>query len=123
MEAALGAETGSLLTKITIYAVIGFFMLTFALYLGNIASKQGVEAESSDSLLSEIVDEPASDESATPGISAESALQQVIQATEGDAATAEEVLTEASNEAATAGEVGTEAADEAAKAVEETTNP
>ena len=123
MEAALGAETGSLLTKITIYAVIGFFVLTFALYLGNLASKKSVEAESNESLLSEIVDETAAEDSGTSGLTTDSTLQQVIQATETETAPAEEVVTELPEEAAASGQAGTEAAEEAAKAAEKTTNP
>ena len=122
MEAAFGAETGSLLTKITIYSVIGFFVLTFALYLGNIASKQGAEADAGESLLSEVIDESASTEAG--GVTSDSALQQAIQI-------AEEA---AQNEAATSDETGSinledsageavDAAAEAVDAVEETVNP
>tara|TARA_B100001123_G_scaffold451015_1_gene626021 strand:+ start:16210 stop:16668 length:459 start_codon:yes stop_codon:yes gene_type:complete len=77
MEAAFGAETGSMLTKITIYAVIGFFILTFALYLGNIASNKDAEADSGESLLGEVVDAPAPDQSSR-GVTPESALQRAI---------------------------------------------
>ena len=59
MEAALGAETGSLLTKITRTAVISFFGLTFILYLINIASNKRIAAEASKNLLSEIAAESA----------------------------------------------------------------
>ena len=78
MEAALGAETGSLLTKITIYAVIGFFVLTFALYLGNLASKKGDELEGEDGLLSEMVEETPAPGTSTD-VSSETALQQLLQ--------------------------------------------
>jgi preprotein translocase subunit SecG len=88
MEAALGAETSSLLTRITIYAVIGFFLLTFSLYLGNIYSKKGATEEENESLLSEIVDETAADASNAP--EANSALQQVLQLNEGQEEVAEQ---------------------------------
>ena len=52
MEAALGAETGSLLTKITRTAAIAFFVLTFILYLGNIAVNKAKEEENNETLLS-----------------------------------------------------------------------
>jgi len=35
MESALGAESGNVLTKMTTYCTIGFFVLCFVLYLGN----------------------------------------------------------------------------------------
>lgn len=108
MEAAFGAESGSMLTKITIYAVIGFFLLTFALYLGNIASNKAAEAESGESLLGEVVDSPTPDSSA-PGVASDSAIQQAIDAV-GDVAEAEPT------------ESGS-AADQVQEAVEETTNP
>lgn len=81
MEAALGAESGSLLTKITIYAVIGFFVLTFALYLGNLATKKAADAKSNESRLSGIAGEPEVGDSGTD-VTAESALQQVLQVNE-----------------------------------------
>ena len=79
MEAALGAETSSLLTKITIYAVIAFFVLTFVLYLGNISLKKSVAAESGEGLLSEIAEETTAATDSTSGdVTSDSALQQII---------------------------------------------
>ncbi len=90
MEAALGAETSSLLTRITIYAVIGFFVLTFSLYLGNIYVMKGETEEGSESILSEIVDEAAAEAEASNAPEAESALQQVLQMSEGQEEAAEQ---------------------------------
>ncbi len=64
MEAALGVESSNVLNKTTIYSIIGFFILTFALYLGNLATKQAIEAEDSKGLLSEVVETGAGE--ATP---------------------------------------------------------
>ena len=102
MEAALGAETGSLLTKITIYSVIGFFVLTFALYLGNVGSKAGSVEESGGTLLSEIAGESAPDDAA-------SALQQVLQLGEAAATDASEEPTDVAEEVDAAAEEKTEA--------------
>ena len=45
-EAAFGADTGNVLTKLTQYAVVIFFLLTFGLYLGHIyVSKHGKVTE------------------------------------------------------------------------------
>jgi len=118
MEAALGAETSSLLTKITIYAVIGFFILTFALYLGNIASKQGVVVEGEDGILSEIADDVAASEtSGAPD--AESALQQVLQLNAGEGEAAAEDAAAELGEQADAAAQEVEAAVEDAEAVVE----
>jgi preprotein translocase subunit SecG len=43
-EAAFGAETGNVLTKSTINALIIFFVLTFALYLGRIYERKHAAA-------------------------------------------------------------------------------
>ena len=113
MEAALGAETGSLLTKVTIYAVIGFFLLTFSLYLGNIGARKGQSAESGENRLSEVDDESAP--AGTAGNpSSDSALQQVPQQGEDSAqeasAEADEEATEVPQEVeATTEDVNTEA--------------
>lgn len=118
MEAALGAETSSLLTRITIYAVIGFFILTFGLYLGNIASKQGGVEESDGSILSEIADESAATDT-TMSPDAASALQQVMQLGEENA---DEAAAEAEEQADTAAQELQDAADNVEAAVEEETN-
>jgi len=76
MEAALGAETGSLLTKITRTSVISFFLLTFVLYLINIASNKRAAEEAGENLLSEIAAETAAEASSAQA-AADSALQQV----------------------------------------------
>lgn len=34
-ESAFGGESGNILTRYTIYAVVAFFVITFGLYLGN----------------------------------------------------------------------------------------
>lgn len=53
-EAAFGAETGNVLTKSTINALIIFFVLTFALYLGRIYERKHAAA-AAGSALPEIV--------------------------------------------------------------------
>jgi len=108
MEAAFGAETGSLLTKVTIYAVIGFFLLTFALYLSNIGVRKGQAAESGENLLSEIVDE-SSPADAPGNSSADSALQQVLQLNQD---TAESTTDEASDGVSGLAQEGEAAAEE-----------
>ena len=118
MEAALGAETSSLLTRITIYAVIGFFVLTFGLYLGNIASDKDTVEEGSGSLLSEIADEAAAEETSTAP-DAESALQQVLQLNEGQT---EEAAAEAGEQADAVANELEAAAEEVQSDVEESTN-
>ena len=55
MEAALGAESSNVLNKITIYSVIGFFILTFALYLGNLASLEDGQSGGGEGLLGEVL--------------------------------------------------------------------
>ena len=84
MEAALGAETGSLLTKITRTSVISFFVLTFILYLINIASNKRIDQEASENLLSEIAAESAAGANSTEA-TADSALQQILRLGEGSA--------------------------------------
>ena len=122
MEAALGAETSSLLTKITIYAVIGFFILTFALYLGNISANQSPVLEGEDGILSEIADDVATTES-TGAPDAESALQQVLQlnAEEGEAA-AEDAAADLGEQADAAAQDLEAVVEDAEAAVEEGTN-
>ena len=112
MEAALGAETSSLLTRITIYAVIGFFVLTFGLYLGNLSSMKGETEEGRESILREIVDEAAAEASNAP--EAESALQQILQLSEGQE--------EAAEQAEAAGQELEAAAEDVKAEVEETVN-
>ncbi len=56
MEAALGAESGNVLNKTTIYSVIGFFILTFALYLGNLNIVEDSQATGREGLLSEVIE-------------------------------------------------------------------
>lgn len=96
MEAAFGAETGSLLQKITIYSVIGFFVLTFMLYLGNLASTKGAKAQSGESLLSEIVDEASNGDTSTGVTPDAAALQQIL---DGAATPSQETSTEGTQEA------------------------
>lgn len=36
-ESAFGGESGNILTRYTIYAVVAFFVITFVLYLGNMS--------------------------------------------------------------------------------------
>jgi preprotein translocase subunit SecG len=115
MEAAFGAETGSLLTKITRYSLIGFFVLTFALYLGNLASRKAAKAADGENLLTEIVDESAAvNDSGTPA--SDSSLQQLLQLGEEAKATTGDEAADLAKEIEAAGEsVKTEAG--------ETTNP
>ena len=40
-EQAFGGEAGNVLTKGTIYAIIAFFVLSFGLYLGQLATRSG----------------------------------------------------------------------------------
>lgn len=56
MEAALGAESSNVLNKTTIYSVIGFFILTFALYLGNLASIEDSQTGGGEGLLSGVIE-------------------------------------------------------------------
>ena len=56
MEAALGAESSNVLNKTTIYSVIVFFILTFALYLGNLASIEDSQAGGGEGLLSGVIE-------------------------------------------------------------------
>ncbi|MBC9866936.1 MAG: preprotein translocase subunit SecG [Opitutae bacterium] len=56
MEAALGAESSNVLNKTTIYSVIGFFILTFALYLGNLTVVEDSQATGEEGLLSDVIE-------------------------------------------------------------------
>ena len=103
MEAALGAETGSLLTKITRTAAIAFFVLTFILYLGNIAVNKAKEEENNETLLSEIVEETSA-EVQSNAAAADSALQQVLNLNQESATNAEEVAEDVVDQAETAAE-------------------
>lgn len=49
-EAAFGAETGNVLTRMTKYSAILFFVLTFALYLGRIYERNHAAAVAGDAL-------------------------------------------------------------------------
>jgi len=119
MEAAFGAETGSLLTKVTIYAVIGFFLLSFALYLGNIGVRKGQAAENGENLLSEVVDESVP-VNAPGNSSADSALQQVLQLNQDNAESAND---EASDVVSGLAQEGEAAAEEIKTEAEEVANP
>lgn len=114
MEAAFGAETSSLLTRITIYSVIGFFVLTFALYLGNLGTRHAAMTDEGQNRLSDIVDESAAETGA--GSDTDSALQQLLQI-------GNESADQAEGAAAEAADTGTDnledAATEAAKEAEE----
>ncbi len=61
MESALGVESGSMLNKLTIYCVIIFFVVAFALYLGALSNKDSGKTESGEDLLDGLseVSEPA----------------------------------------------------------------
>lgn len=98
MEAALGAESSNVLNKTTIYSVIGFFILTFALYLGNLTSIENSQSGGGEGLLSGVIESEAGEavpattptgsalEPSLPGIGAESADQEVpVPAEEGEA--------------------------------------
>jgi len=80
-EQAFGGEAGNVLTKGTIYAIIAFFVLSFALYLGTLATSERGEAnaggasirnlestvESAEAAAAEeILPDPATDEGAGP---------------------------------------------------------
>lgn len=49
-EQAFGGEAGNVLTRGTIYAIIAFFILSFALYLGTLASVENTGAEEGASI-------------------------------------------------------------------------
>lgn len=49
-EAAFGAETGNVLTRMTKYSAITFFVLAFALYLGRIYERKNAAAEAGSAL-------------------------------------------------------------------------
>ncbi len=103
MEAALGVESSNVLNKTTIYSVIGFFILTFALYLGNLTVVEDSQVTGSEGLLSEVIeaeegaDAPAAApagsalEPSLPEIGAESTDREVpVPAEEGQAEEAAE---------------------------------
>lgn len=115
MEAALGAETSSLLTRVTIYVVIGFFVLTFMLYLGNISVTKAVVEENNETLLSEIVQETAAEAEANTA-AADSALQQVLELNQEAATDADAIAVDVVDQAETA-------AEEAGVKAEKVTNP
>src|SRR5437660_12051537 len=58
-EATFGAEAGNVLTKSTIYALIIFFVLTFALYLGRIHERKMARAAGGKALPTVVVPSPA----------------------------------------------------------------
>ncbi len=49
-EATFGADTGNVLTSMTIKAAIGFFVLSLLLYLGHIYVRNAAEAEAGAAL-------------------------------------------------------------------------
>ncbi len=111
MEAALGAESSNVLNKTTIYSVIGFFILTFALYLGNLTIVEDSQATGREGLLSEVIEveeggvAPATAptgstlEPSLPEINSESAGQEVSgPAEEGNAGEAAEAGVSTSEE-------------------------
>lgn len=127
MEAAFGAETGSLLTRVTIFAVIAFFILTFALYLGNLGAREAAMADEGQNRLRGIVDE-----SASPGSGAnpdtDSALQQMLQIGEEETNDAPAQADDAAGGVAegvedTAEGLLSESGEAAEEAVQENTNP
>lgn len=56
-EGAFGAETNNVLSKITIYLTIGFFVLSFCLYLGHLAANSDGERDAPSAMpsLTEVV--------------------------------------------------------------------
>jgi len=49
-EATFGADTGNVLSKATIYAAAGFFILTLTLYLGRIYERKHAHAAATNAL-------------------------------------------------------------------------
>ena len=59
-EQAFGGEAGNVLTKGTIYAIIAFFVLSFALYLGTLATVEGESEDAGGASITKIEgDQPA----------------------------------------------------------------
>lgn len=60
-EQAFGGEAANVLTRTTVFSIIGFFVLSFALYLGNIkianTSSTNTDSEELQSLVSSFADE------------------------------------------------------------------
>lgn len=54
-ESALGVDSGNVLTRWTIYCTVGFFVLTFGLYLAAMSNKEFVKTSSNGGLPSVIV--------------------------------------------------------------------
>ena len=70
-EAAFGADTGNVLTKLTQYAVVIFFLLTFGLYLGHIyVSKHGKVTEGQLPTISESAETSAAPAAAPVAVEA-----------------------------------------------------
>ncbi len=59
-EQAFGGEAGNVLTRGTIYAIIAFFVLSFALYLGTLSTVGGGDAEDGVSITKLEGDQPMS---------------------------------------------------------------
>lgn len=111
MEAALGAESSNVLNKTTIYSVIGFFILTFALYLGNLASIEDSQAGAGEGLLSGVI-EAEEGEAAPVATSTGSTLEPSLPEITGETAGQEVPGPAEEGEAGEAAEAGTSAPEE-----------
>ncbi len=75
-ESALGADTGNVLSRGTIYGAIIFFFLTFALYLGNLyVYKHSAKADQSNPL--EMIAEEKAQQTGTESATTEKPAENV----------------------------------------------
>lgn len=119
-ETAFGADTANVLTKGTVFAIAAFFVLSFVLYLGNLAVSTGGETGRTtdfQALTAETraAEDLAADQALRDAISVEGALMDAGENAIEDAVTVIETIEETADQAA---EDANEAADAAAKEVE-----
>lgn len=67
-EAAFGADTNNMLSKLTINVTIAFFVLSFALYLGHIYQRSHMTAENDNALPTIEAPATAPVDTAAPGV-------------------------------------------------------
>lgn len=94
-EQAFGGNAGNVLTKTTVFAIIGFFVLSFALYLGNLAmsgpaTQSNPRSGDLGALVSSIEDDAPEPETVAP-----EAAETPELANEAEAASLDELLDEA----------------------------
>ena len=66
-ESALGVDSGNVLTRWTIYCTVGFFVLSFGLYLAAMSNKDFVKTSANGTLPSVILPEKDTKEEYVPG--------------------------------------------------------